>query len=609
MDHLPVEIILHILSFLPVADLIRVSRVNKKISELAGDQQLVRELDLRQAYTCSQDDLKLFLRPKGRCLLVHRLDMDCVYWFRPPFDTIIRMKNLNALHLRGIPLTLRQLHGLLTADLPLQELSIDWPKGSQQPITMIEEMQTGLCHLKFLCLYIEKSFGNMTTKFLNQVLNQCQIPFHLVLYCPVLEYYISRSRCDMIFTCQPTSPLPMVSSSQRAWFEENVEQHSTHSQVTEVVSAHLDLDRVTDAIAAVHTSLKALQILNIPEESYIDLRGISKAVPGLQRLKLTVVNSKKDMRKEVVQSISAFHHLTHLSLPVHILSETCGTENTCNASARPRDLHPPSFKRPRLGVTNEEDVEAGVLNIIINNCTLLTMLEIGVEEVEDYITPRSLPGRPIYWHSLKNIKKLHRLTHLALCNIPVTNGGFLLEIAVGCPKLEFLNLANLGSSGKCCYLKELTDSVIHMTNLVHFRLQHQYLAPATALFMALKRCQKLQRLTIACLRDALPMDLSALEHLIKALPSLILVAVHAAGTPQSAYDKLKRKLKQLSRLALVVSATNYYGTNDGPYPVPFAHRDMIHISNWMSGSYSNSFYHQDFSSRHYVLQLVDMEEE
>lgn len=42
MDHLPVEIVLQIFTFLPVADLIRVSLVSKRFWELAGDQQLLR---------------------------------------------------------------------------------------------------------------------------------------------------------------------------------------------------------------------------------------------------------------------------------------------------------------------------------------------------------------------------------------------------------------------------------------------------------------------------------------------------------------------------------------------------------------------------------------
>lgn len=83
--------------------------------------KLFRHLDFRQAYTCSQDDLKAFLRSPKRCCSVHSLNLDGVYWFRPPLATIARMKKLVSLHLRGINITFCQLHGLLTAGLQVSE--------------------------------------------------------------------------------------------------------------------------------------------------------------------------------------------------------------------------------------------------------------------------------------------------------------------------------------------------------------------------------------------------------------------------------------------------------------------------------------------------------
>ncbi|KAG0711292.1 hypothetical protein GWK47_020915 [Chionoecetes opilio] len=179
-------------------------------------------------------------------------------------------------------------------------------------------------------------------------------------------------------------------------------------------------------------------------------------------------------------------------------TNTVGTETTFTPSAAQKRLLTPKFKSQRLGAnSNVGDAEAGILNFIIDNCPLLTMLEIGVDETPDennestpkdgsVIPPlnvkgslmsdcpaalrsRSLPRNPIYWHALKNIKKLKRLTHLTLCSIPVTNGEFLHEIAIGCPRLKFLRLSNLGPSGKCCYLKDLTESVTLMACLTHLR--------------------------------------------------------------------------------------------------------------------------------------------
>ncbi|KAK8383360.1 hypothetical protein O3P69_019023 [Scylla paramamosain] len=591
MDHLPVEIIVHILSFLSVADLICVSRVNKRIGELAGDQQLLRHLDLRQAYSCSQEDLKILLRPKNRCYMVHRLDMDAVYWFRPPFDTIARMKNLKSLHLRGISLTFKQLHSLLTAGLPLQELSIDWPKCSQQPMNMIEEMQEGLSHLKFLCLTVQ-----LLNNVVNQFLRQCHIPFRLLLYCSKLhQHFPFRNRWDIIFTSKPSNLREVLTlqSEGNIMTEKNHEHLSPLKQVTEVVYDSLGVSDVPNLTATLyaHPRLKGLQIQL--SRQHVELQSICEAAPQLLWLRLHMPDSEKEKRKGYVHSISTLHQLTHLSLPAHILCETCGTEKGCTTPAIPQ-VSTPNFKRPRLGVTSEEDADAGILNLIIDNCPQLTLLEIGVEDTAF----KSQAARSTYWHSLKNIRKLKKLTHLTLCNIPVTNGSFLHEIAAGCPRLKFLKLANLGPSGKCCYLKELTDCVTHMACLTHFSIHQQYIAPATALLTALKRCHKLQRLSITSLHDMLPMDLFALEQLIEAQSSLIFAALESVSTPMTACYKFTKRQKKFSRPALVVLA--YNKAKEHMPSIPLVHRDMIDLNSSLCGS-SHLCYYQDFSFRHYVL--------
>ncbi|XP_045106181.1 uncharacterized protein LOC123501421 [Portunus trituberculatus] len=590
MDHLPVEISVHILSFLSVADLICVSRVNKRFSELVGDQHLLRHLDLRQAYSCSQEDLKILLRPKIRCHMVHTLDMDAVYWFRPPFDTIARMKNLKSLHLRGISITFKQLHCLLTAGLPLQELSIDWPKCSQQPMNMIEEMQEGLSHLKFLCLTVQS-----LNSVINQFLKQCHIPFRLLLYCSKLHLHLpSINRLDIIFSSKLSNIREIITLQCKGSnvTKKNQEHLSSLNQVTEVVYDSLSVSDVGDLTATLsaYPRLKGLQI-QLPKQ-YVEIQSIFEAVSQLLWLRLHMPDSEKEKRKGYVQSITNLHHLTHLSLPAHILCETCSTEKAYAAPALPH-ASTPNFKRPRLGVSNKEDADAGILNLIIDNCPHLTLLEIGVEDAPF----KSQAESPIYWHSLKNIRKLEKLTHLTLCNIPVTNGSFLHEIAAGCSRLKFLKLANLGPSGKCCYLKELADSVPHMANLTHFSIHQQYIAPATALLTALKRCHKLQRFSITSLRDMLPINLFALEQLIKEQSSLIFVALESVSTPMTACYKFTQRQK-FSRPALVVLA--YNKVKEHMPSIPLAHHDMIDLNSSLCGSF-HLCYHQDFPFRHYVL--------
>lgn len=596
MDHLPVEIVLQIFASLPAADLIRVSWVSRRFWELAGDRHLLRHLDFSQAYTCSQEDLKAFFRSSKRCCSVHKLNLDTVYWFRPPLATIARMKNLESLHMRGISLTFRQLHGLLTAGLLLQELTLDWPRCHLQPAGMIEEMQEGVSRLKFLCLTCQ-TMQNVIT-----FLKQCPGSLRLVLFCEKWRHFSPfRCRLDLFFAHRPTSVFPMESSEWRTMWKYLIKLQDEYSasvspapfdQVTEMVCTNLDTTFKPQPIPG----LKGLQILDTPGH-LVDLCGVTEAAPSLERLRLDIHHFEKN--RKYFHSISSLHHLTHLSLPTYVLCETSVTKETHMTPTTPGEVFSQSFKRRRLGISSSmEDPEVGALNLIIDSCPLLIMLEIGLEE--NFKPARSQLEALVYWQSLKNIRKLKKLTHLTLCNIPVTNGHFLYEIAVGCQQLVFLRLSNLGPSGKCCYLKDLANSVVHMDRLTHLRVHQPYLAPGANLFTALKKCQRLQRLSITSKRDMLPLDLSVLEQLVKARPSLIFVAVEGAGTSKVACKKFARNVKNISRPALVV----FISIEEGSPHIPLAHRDMIHDESWLSGSFSSSCYNPNFPFRHHVLHIT-----
>lgn len=83
------------------------------------------------------------------------------------------------------------------------------------------------------------------------------------------------------------------------------------------------------------------------------------------------------MYQELPESCNFINVLsTFLFLP-----ETSVTKETHMTPTTPGEVFSQSFKRRRLGISSSmEDPEVGALNLIIDSCPLLIMLEIGLEE-------------------------------------------------------------------------------------------------------------------------------------------------------------------------------------------------------------------------------------
>uniref|UniRef100_A0A8D0G989 F-box and leucine rich repeat protein 18 n=1 Tax=Sphenodon punctatus TaxID=8508 RepID=A0A8D0G989_SPHPU len=123
------EILLHILSYVPSADLVlNVGRACRKLAMLCLDKSLTQTVLLHKDYQVSKDKAKQLLREIGK--EIHQLNMAGCYWLpSSTTDHVIRCKNLVKLNLSGCHLTSLRLSKMLSSLQQLRSLAIDVSPG------------------------------------------------------------------------------------------------------------------------------------------------------------------------------------------------------------------------------------------------------------------------------------------------------------------------------------------------------------------------------------------------------------------------------------------------------------------------------------------------
>ncbi|CAL4124715.1 unnamed protein product, partial [Meganyctiphanes norvegica] len=130
IEHLPDEILVNILSFLPQEEFISLTTVSNRFDNLICDRLLIRDLDLRKTYSYNNEDFKRFFHHRGRCNNIKHINMNHVYWTKLP-SFIVKLKNLESLHIFGTSLTFLQLKWILNSCPKLCHMSISWPDDMQ----------------------------------------------------------------------------------------------------------------------------------------------------------------------------------------------------------------------------------------------------------------------------------------------------------------------------------------------------------------------------------------------------------------------------------------------------------------------------------------------
>ncbi|XP_076035175.1 uncharacterized protein LOC143021501 [Oratosquilla oratoria] len=607
IERLPNEILLKIFKYLPHEDLIWIGTVCRRFDDLSSDKSVIENVNLDKSQQYIEKDFICFFSKKIRCLNIRRISLNNIYWVRLP-SLVVKLNNLETLHLVGTTLTFLQFKWILTSCPKLKKLSISWPEDMQTYNKKLwsgglNEVSEVLSHLTYIQVLVH------TDPFpLLVLLNFCQGLEDIIITNHHARASLNTPGILNITKAVPELPnlkrliMDLADGDFRVQLATHVAQFildgckKSSEWKTFWINGHHQIIISTPAVNMLQTckrllvnltpdmvstlqkveSLDSLETLMVKGQSphivnltslvrscpnlknfhvldglnlSFDMRKICDSLPNLEKLSICCQPSSSPLR--VSESIAKLRKLTHLSVPTCVLIDTVNSNQPTqsqNDGGYPNFTH--GFKRQRVGVTHVFKVHDAAFNSVLENCPQLQLLEIG------FTTRISCSPARVNWECLENIKKLHNLTHLTLDSLSITNGNFFILIAESCVKLCHLRIKDLGSSAKCCYKAHLIKAIPAFKQLQKFRLEQHHLAPAADLFQALKSCSKLEQLFIHSERDSMALDTDALCSLIDQHTSLLFVFVVGAGTTKAKCTIVTRKYKKTKRPALIVRLRN-----------------------------------------------------
>ncbi|CAL8121818.1 unnamed protein product [Orchesella dallaii] len=314
-------------------------------------------------------------------------------------------------------------------------------------------------------------------------------------------------------------------------------------------------------------SCKALQISHgMP--IIINLNGTVDGVTQLESLCVKAFNFKMDWKKlslhhpnmkeinlsknegvsypDYCVALAEMTKLKRISVPLETLVEIkdarvlaefadCVPQNDTSTPIEPQS-YTLGFKKRRIGVAISNKPAAGVsgLQLLTNRCSY-------VEEIEIGFSSKSCHAGRLLVDSLFYISQWKFLKKLSLDGVPIKHGKFLIEIAKS-TSLEVIRLSNLGPTGRCAYIADITNAVRHCPQLKDLRLEQNYMGSVTPLLHALQNCSNLQRLLLWSSPNDTALDCEAVLSLFIKCKSLVVFYAVVEPTLKVVCKKLRKLL-------------------------------------------------------------------
>ena len=193
------ELLVLVLSLLPASDLITVSGTCTKLSRLARDKLLLRELSFRRDTSLTAGSLKQFLAGAHTCDKIRILNLNGVYWIQPSLiqSQLVKMKNLTELNVGDIGFTAKQFSSILTKLPTLTKLSFTWRWYTAPETREILKPELETFYSKLTQLHIFLAVGdNYPLDAVSQMLAKCNKLEQLVMFSEIIDGGIPNLSSD-----------------------------------------------------------------------------------------------------------------------------------------------------------------------------------------------------------------------------------------------------------------------------------------------------------------------------------------------------------------------------------------------------------------------------
>jgi len=118
-----------ILSLLPSGlDLLNCSLCCTRLSRLVQDKKVLQTVSFRRELGITAQSFKQFFLPRAVCANIKGINLNSIYWLNSSliFSNLMKMKNLERLHIADIQLTSNQFSSIISKLANLVSLSFTW---------------------------------------------------------------------------------------------------------------------------------------------------------------------------------------------------------------------------------------------------------------------------------------------------------------------------------------------------------------------------------------------------------------------------------------------------------------------------------------------------
>ncbi|GLV45992.1 hypothetical protein CBL_13443 [Carabus blaptoides fortunei] len=593
VETVPEEIIINILLYLSPIDRFNFGKTCKLFNRISLDRIVLKKVDFSHNYTFRTVHWKQITR-QACAHLVHTLNLNGITWLSNSelISGLARMVNLEKLFLLDANISTSDLKTVFKTTMKIKKLAISLKPDTCGGISN-EYIKLPLTHLMV-------TYNGYGVQSLARFLTQFEELQELWLIEPMIpfKYEIAHDR-DWINFGWPK--IPKV--TKRIVLSRQFCAPSNHSELITKLQASdgnwLYLEQINDDslfYVVENFDKKDAKLPTFDLQNDFDLT-LHRLITDFHTTQLICASDKRDMiiknllyhemyysclnltqsRNRDFHSTLEFNTLINLyekllfSPNMTKLNRICCDRTPFWQTPVPIMISSDLFKRRRMALQPNEANE---------NCRFARFTK-HTPHVKDFELVRSTVKifGDVVWppDSLKYLRNWKELNKLVITCDSISNGKFLIEVAMHCTQLRILKLKDNTLSDLS---PDVCKALVHCKNLRDFRFERKCKLEIDPLFEALTHCTALERLFIQC-TSVEKFSKEPIERTITSCTNLHFMFIYILRLPDVVCKQVNRDLRKLRKLPFVAKVV---GQNFTMENIRYRDVSIYHIQDIMTHS-------------------------